>query len=115
HPTPETKPVAASAESEPEAESADWSWRPTRWEPTEEAGGTPDNGTATPDPAVVEPVAEDTAPVEDASTPAPVEDAPAAEPVVEAVEAAPFAPWKSSFASELATESEPTLSDAGEA
>ncbi|HUE59006.1 MAG TPA: response regulator [Acidimicrobiales bacterium] len=115
HPAAEAKPAAASADAEPEAESADWSWRPTRWEPTEEAAWTPDNGTAAPEPAVVEPVAEDTAPVEDASTAAPVEDAPAAEPVVEAVEAEPFAPWKSSFASESAIESEPAKSDAGEA
>jgi CheY-like chemotaxis protein len=115
HPAAETKPAAAPAESEPEAESTDWSWRPTRWEPTVETAWTPANGAAATEPAAVEPVAEETAPVEDASTAAPVEDEPAAEPVVEAVEAEPFAPWKSSFASDSAMESESAKSDAGEA
>ncbi len=92
-----TEPTPAPTESEHEPESADWSWRPTRWEPTEEAAWTPDNGAAATEPAAVEPVAEDAA------------------PVVEASEAEPFTPWKSSFASESAIESEPTNSDAGEA
>jgi len=99
-----TEPTLAPTESAIEPESADWSWRPTRWEPTEEAAWTPDNGAAATEPAAVESVAEDAAPVE---------DAPAAAPVAEADEAEPFAPWKSSFASESAIESEPAKSDAG--
>jgi len=101
-----TEPTPAATGSEPEPESADWSWRPTRWEPTKETAWTPDEAAAAPESAAVEPVADDTAPVEDAA---------AAAPVAEADEAEPFAPWKSSFASESAAESEPAKSDAGEA
>jgi len=99
-----TEPTPAATGSEPEPEPADWSWRPTRWEPTKETAWTPDEGAAAPEPAAVEPVAEDTAPVEDAA---------AAAPVAEANEAEPFAPWKSSFASESAAESEPAKVDTG--
>jgi CheY-like chemotaxis protein len=102
----EAEPTDAPTESKPESASADWSWRPTRWEPTEETGRTPDNGAAATEPTAQEPVGEDAAPVE---------DAPEAAPVAEANEAEPFAPWKSSFASESAAESEPAKSDAGEA
>jgi CheY-like chemotaxis protein len=102
----EAEPTPAPTESKPDAASADWSWRPTRWEPTEETAWTPDNGAAATEPAAQEPVVEDAAPVE---------DAPEAAPVAEANEAEPFAPWKSSFASESAIESEPSTSDAGEA
>jgi len=101
-----TEPTPAASGSEPEPESADWSWRPTRWEPTKETAWTPDDAAAAPEPAALEPVAEDTAPVEDAA---------AAAPVAEADEAEPFAPWKSSYASESAAESEPAKSDVGEA
>jgi CheY-like chemotaxis protein len=102
----EAEPTAAPTESKPESASADWSWRPTRWEPTEETAWAPDNGAAATEPAAQEPAVEDAAPVE---------DAPEAAPVAEANEAEPFAPWKSSFASESAGESEPAKSDAGEA
>jgi CheY-like chemotaxis protein len=101
----EAEPTANPAESKPEP-SADWSWRPTRWEPTAETAWTPDNGTAATEPAVNEPVGED--------EPA-VEAAPEATPATEASEPEPFAPWKSSFASESAVESEPASADADEA
>jgi CheY-like chemotaxis protein len=102
----EAEPTAAPTESKPDAASADWSWRPTRWEPTEETAWTPDNGAAATEQAAEEPVAPDAAPVE---------DAPEAAPVAEADDAEPFAPWKSPFASESAIESEPAKSDADEA
>jgi len=101
-----TAPTPAATESEPEPESADWSWRPSRWEPTKETAWTPDKGEEAPEPAAIDPVAEDTAPLE---------DAPATEPAAEANEPEPVAPWKSSFASDSAAESEPAKSDAAEA
>jgi len=102
----EAEPTAAPTESKPETASADWSWRPTRWEPADETAWTPDNGTASTEPAAQEPAVEDVAAVEDAAD---------AAPAPEANEPEPFAPWKSSFASESASESEPAKTDADEA
>jgi CheY-like chemotaxis protein len=98
----EAEPNPAPTESEPESATAEWSWRPTRWEPAEESAWTTEKGTAATEPEAEEPVAED--------APA-VEDAPEVSPVAEASEPAPFAPWKSSFASESASESEPANGD----
>jgi CheY-like chemotaxis protein len=97
----EAEPTGAASQSEPEPAAADWSWRPTRWEPPEESAWTPEKGSA-----ATEPAAEDQV-VEDAPT---TEDAPEATPVGEAKEPEPFAPWKSSFASE-SSESEPAKAD----
>jgi CheY-like chemotaxis protein len=96
------EPTAAPSQPEPEPASADWSWRPTRWEPTEESASTAGTDTTVPQPAAEEPVVED-APV--------AEDAPEAAPVAEAPEPEPFAPWKSSFAADAAVESEPSKAD----
>jgi CheY-like chemotaxis protein len=102
----EAEPTATPSQSEPEPASADWSWRPTRWEPTESTASTPEKETASSEPAAEEPVAEDGPAVEDASE---------ASPIAEASEPEPFAPWKSSFASEAAVESEPAKVDGDEA
>jgi CheY-like chemotaxis protein len=111
----EEPPAAAAAEDEPavtslspsEAEpaSAEWSWRPTRWEPAEETAPAPETEAAAAEPAVEEPVEEPAPAVEDAAEPA---------PVVEASDPEPFGPWKSSFASEPSVESEPAKPDAEE-
>ena len=98
----EAEPTAEPAQSEPEPASAEWSWRPTRWEPAEDTSSTPARETAAKGPAAEEPVVDDE-PV--------VEDAPEAAPVAEANEPEPFAPWKSSVASESLFESEPTKAD----
>ena len=99
----EAEPTAEPTQSEPEPASAEWSWRPTRWEPAEDTLSTPARETAGKGPAAEEPVVDDE-PV--------VEDAPEAAPVAEANEPEPFAPWKSSVASESLFESEPTKADA---
>ena len=97
--------VTSSSPSEPEPASAEWSWRPTRWEPAEGTAPTPETEAAAAEPAAEEPVAEPTSAVEDAAEPA---------PVVEASDPEPFTQWKSSFASEPAVESEPAKPDAEE-
>jgi len=102
----EAEPTAAPTQSEPEPASADWSWRPTRWEPAEDSASTPAREIAANVPAAEEPVAEDE-PV--------VEDAPAAVPDAEASEPEPFAPWKSSVASASVFESESANADADQA
>jgi CheY-like chemotaxis protein len=99
----EAEPTAEPTQSEPEPASAEWSWRPTRWEPAEDTSSTPARETAAKGPAADEPVVDDE-PV--------VEDAPEAVPVAEANEPEPFAPWTSSVASESLFESEPTKADA---
>jgi CheY-like chemotaxis protein len=97
----DAEPTAASTPSEPEPASADWSWRPTRWEPAEESASTPAKeiaatGSAAEEPAVTdEPVAEDKP-----------------SPISEANEPGPFAPWTSSVASTSVFESEPASADA---
>jgi CheY-like chemotaxis protein len=98
----QAEPTAPS-QSEPEPASADWSWRPTRWEPAEESAWTP----GATEPAAEEPVAEEPPAIEDASETAPVAD--------EAKEPEPFAPWKSSFASDSSSDSEPAQADADDA
>ena len=102
--------VTSSSPSEPEPATAEWSWRPTRWEPAEDTAPTQEREAAAAEPAAEEPVAEE--PVAE-PTPA-VEDAAEPAPVVEASDPEPFAPWKSSFASEPAVESEPAKPDAEE-
>jgi len=97
----EAEPTAPS-QSEPEPGSAEWSWRPTRWEPAEESAWTPE---AT-EPAAEEPAVEE---------PPAIDDATEASPVAEATEPEPFAPWKSSIASESSSDSEPAKADADEA
>jgi CheY-like chemotaxis protein len=97
----QAEPTAPS-QSEPEPASADWSWRPTRWEPAEESAWTP----GATEPAAEEPVAEEAPAIEDASE---------AAPVAEAKEPEPFAPWKSSFASDSSSDSEPAQAEADDA
>ena len=97
----EAEPTAPS-QSEPEPGSAEWSWRPTRWEPAEESAWTPE---AT-EPAAEEPAVEE---------PPAIDDATEASPVSAATEPEPFAPWKSSIASESSSDSEPAKADADEA
>jgi len=89
--------------SEPEPASADWSWRPTRWEPADGTALTPEKEAAAPEPATEEPALEGAAVVDESSE---------AAPVVEASEPAPFAPWKSSFAEDAPVESEPAIAGA---
>ncbi|HXN05025.1 MAG TPA: response regulator [Candidatus Acidoferrum sp.] len=100
------EPTATPSQSEPEPASADWSWRPTRWEPAEGTAPTPENEPAASEPAAEEPVAEEAAAVDEPSE---------ASPVAEASEPAPFAPWKSSFAADSAIEAEPAKVGADEA
>jgi CheY-like chemotaxis protein len=95
--------TATPSQSEPEPASADWSWRPTRWEPAEGTAPTPEKEPAASEPAAEEPVVEEPVAEELAA----VDDASEASPVAEANEPAPFAPWKSSFAADSAVESEP--------
>ena len=102
----ESEPSAAS-EPEPAASSADWTWRPTRWEPAEAGEPTPDKDViGATEPAAEQPVAEEAPVGEEAAEPSAV--SPVDEPE-------PFAPWKSSFAPEAVTESEPANADAEEA
>jgi CheY-like chemotaxis protein len=94
----EEEPTTAPSQAEPEPTSAEWSWRPTRWEPAEATASTTEKETTAPEPVTEEPVAEETPAVEAPSEAAPIADA--AEP-------APFAPWKSSFTEDSPIESEP--------
>jgi CheY-like chemotaxis protein len=98
----EAESTATPSPSEPEPASAEWSWRPTRWEPSEGTTSTPEMEAA----AAEEPAVEEAPAVDEASE---------ASPVAEASEPEPFAPWKSSFASESAVESEPAKVDTDEA
>ena len=93
--------TATASESEPA--SADWSWRPTRWEPAEGTAPTPEKEPAAPEPTAEEPAAEEAAVVDEPSE---------ASPIAEASEPAPFAPWKSSFAEDAPVESEPSIARA---
>jgi CheY-like chemotaxis protein len=100
----EAAPTAAPPPSEPEPSSAEWSWRPSRWEPAEESTSTSEGETRAAEQVAEETVVEETP-----------ETAPAASPVAETSEPEPFAPWKSSFASEAAFEPEPAKTEADEA
>ena len=102
----ESEPTTAPSQSEPEPASAEWSWRPTRWEPAEATASTPEKETPASEPVAEEPVAAEVPAVEDASE---------AAPIAEASEPEPFAPWKSSFAADTAIESEPVGVDADQA
>jgi CheY-like chemotaxis protein len=101
----EAEPPATPTESEPEPASAEWSWRPSRWQPAEDSASTRERETPTAEPAGEEPVVEEAA----------VENAAEASPVAEPSEPEPFAPWKSSFASESSFGAEPSKADADEA
>ena len=102
----EEEPTTTPSEAEPEPATAEWSWRPTRWEPAEATASTTEKETATPEPVAEEPVAEE----------APAVEAPSeAAPIADATEPTPFAPWKSSFTEDLPIESEPARAGADEA
>jgi CheY-like chemotaxis protein len=102
----EPAPSAGPSEPEPAPATADWSWRPTRWEPAEANEPAPDKDViGETEPVAEQPVTEETPVGEEALEPS---------PVAHSDEAEPFAPWKSSFAAEAATESEPARADAEE-
>ena len=106
----EKEPATTPSESEPEPASAEWSWRPTRWEPAETTVSPTERETAAPQPVAEEPVAEE-APAVEVPSEAPSEAA----PIADATEPAPFAPWKSSFTEDSPVQSEPAPAGADEA
>jgi CheY-like chemotaxis protein len=100
---PEPEPTVTPSQPESEPVQSESSWRPSRWASAEDDTSTTEPEAAATEPAVGEPVVEDAPAVADAHE---------ASPAAETGEPTPFAPWKSSFASESAFEPEPANADA---